>query len=151
MLPSLFGYRILNSCWNFSNNLNGRIGIRQMTDFELEERIKDKFESVCNKLVRLNIEYENDSNVMASLLIIANAVGSALGRTNLHLTFSDQKYPILIRIFANSQKRINISVAPILPPMSLQECFDFMERTDKTLDIEEEIIKLANQIKGGKR
>ena len=37
-------------------------------------------------------------------------------------------------------------MTPKLKPMTLQECYNFMERTDNALDLEENIIKIAEQI-----
>ena len=115
-----------------------------MTEEELKTRIKEKFESICNKLFQLEHKYECVPEVKSSLMVIAASVGTALGRVHLPFTQEDHKYPNLLRTFLNARPCYSQN---ILPPMSLQECADFMERADKALDAEEKILELAQQLK----
>lgn len=118
-----------------------------MTEQELEEKIKDKFESVCEKMFRLETKYSDNPTVLGALSIIACTVGEVLGKAHLQLTEDDRKYPHLFRTFLNSRPNNTQQRRLLLPPMSLQECADFMERADKTLDVEEKFLELAEQIK----
>ena len=43
-----------------------------MTEQELKEKIKEKFNSVCEKIFRLEMKYSNNPDVKASLSIIAS-------------------------------------------------------------------------------
>lgn len=121
-----------------------------MTEQELREKIKEKFNSVCEKIFRLESEYSNDYDVLASLSVIAFKVGAVFAEAHIQLTEGDERYPHVSRVLS---QRTNSTqpVVPKLKPMTLQECYNFMERTDKALDLEENIMKMADQIERDKK
>lgn len=116
-----------------------------MTKQELEEKIKEKFNSVCEKIFRLKSEYSDNSAVLASLSVIAFNVGAVFAEAHIQLTEGDERYPHVSRVLSQRSYSTQL-ILPKLKPMTLQECYNFMERTDKALDLEENIIKLAEQI-----
>lgn len=116
-----------------------------MTEQELKEKIKEKFNSVCGKIFRLEMEYSNNPDVKASLSIIAFTVGAVFAEAHIQLTEGDEKYPHVSRVLDRHSSSPQ-PVVPKLKPMTLQECYNFMERTDNALDLEENIIKIAEQI-----
>lgn len=118
-----------------------------MTEQELKEKIKEKFNSVCEKIFRLEIKYSDNLDVMAALSVISFTVGAVLAEANIQPTQDDQKYPHLLRTL-NSHSNGTQPMAPKLKPMSLQECYNFMEKADSSLDIEDKILELADHIKG---
>ena len=117
-----------------------------MNKQELEEKIKEKFESVYEKLFRLEVKYSNNMEIQDSLSVIAFTVGAVLAEARIQLTGNDKKYSSLFSTLS-SPRNYTQPMIPALPPMSLQECADFMERADKTLDMEEKILEFAKQIK----
>ena len=117
-----------------------------MTDQELKEKIKEKFKSVCEKIFRLEMKYSNNPDVKASLSIIAFTVGAVFAEAHIQLTEGDERYPYVSRVLGRRSSSTQPE-SPKLKPMTLQACYNFMERTDKALDLEENIIKIADQIK----
>ena len=117
-----------------------------MTELDLVEKIKEKFNSVCEKLFRLEVKYSDNPEVRASLSLISFTVGEVLAEARIQLTENDKKYPHLFRTLS-SPRNYTQPMIPALPPMSLQECADFMERADKALDVEEKILEFAKQLK----
>lgn len=116
-----------------------------MTEQELKEKIKEKFNSVCEKIFRLETKYSNNPDVLASLSVIAFTVGAVFAEAHIQLTEGDERYPHVSRILSKHSNYTQ-SMTPKLKPMTLQECYNFMERTDNALDLEENIIKIAEQI-----
>ncbi len=62
-----------------------------MTKQELQEKIKEKFNSVCEKIIRLESEYSNNSAVLVSLSVIAFNVGAVFAEAHIQLAEGDER------------------------------------------------------------
>lgn len=128
-----------------------------MTEQELEERIKEKTDTIMGKLLDLNDRYNgnitSDKLLFLSLCVICREMGIVMNRASIHFDTRDLSRP-------NMFKMCSISV-PFIPfatilsflhpqkdmsPISLQDAYNFVDNVEKSLEFENQIKLLADKI-----
>ncbi|MBQ8870384.1 MAG: hypothetical protein IJ019_03310 [Alphaproteobacteria bacterium] len=121
-----------------------------MTEQELEEKLKDKFESVMRKAIKLMNKYGSENELFNFMLIFGFEVANTYTRTPLHIDDNEINHPITLLLYKISKLR-TLPINPInnvpASPVSLEDCYKFMEEADNCLESEEKILELAQQLK----
>lgn len=121
-----------------------------MTEQELEEKVKEKFESVMNKAVRLMDKYGSKSDIFIFLLALEFEVLNTYTKTPLHISDNEINHPLTLFLYKISKSKI-LPINPIAnvpsSSVSLEDCYKFMKEADDCLESEEKILELAQQLK----
>ena len=121
-----------------------------MTEQELEEKIKDKFESVMRKAIKLMNKYGSETDLFNFMLIFGFEVANTYTRTPLHINDNEINHPITLLLYKISKSR-TLPINPLAnvptSPVSLEDCYKFMKEADDCLESEDKILELAQQIK----
>ncbi|MBQ9034612.1 MAG: hypothetical protein IJ099_01455 [Alphaproteobacteria bacterium] len=130
-----------------------------MTEQELEEKIKEKIDSIMGKTFKLHDKCGGNllSNepLLLALIVIFNKIGIALKRASIQLNGKDILRPNIARIYGIIQQTsfipwflpCVITTPHIMSSISKQDAYEFIKQVDNALDIEDKVLDLADQIK----
>ena len=115
-----------------------------MNDLELEEHIKEKFESVMDKLARLIGKHKEVAVPSENIIFLEIVVLNVFTRTKISVKENEKhKWTRFLHKLGHLNCNNNGQF------INLKEAFDFMEETDKLLETHEGLVKLVNNFKKG--
>lgn len=118
-----------------------------MTNQELEEKIKNTFDSIMDKIFKLVNKYGENQILFTYVCVVEVKVLLLLNNTPISVHESDpQKW---IELFALVSK-CNSAQSPFYPqirqtPVRLNDALIFLEKTDRLLETEEGLLELMSE------
>lgn len=119
-----------------------------MTNEELEEKIKETFESIVDSIEKLGKDEKIRSPLQVLLCCVLCNVLDVYKRTPIHVDEKDIKHKWTYIAYTISQYVIS---APFLPnnqsiePIGLQDAYNYLKQTDDFLKDGDNLVKILNQ------
>lgn len=122
-----------------------------MTNEELEEKIKETFESIVDSIEKIGKDEKLFSPLQMLLIFVLKNVLDVYKRTPIYIDEKDIKYKWTYIAYKIS--RLKISTPSIIEnqfvnPISLQEAYNYLKQTDDNLKDSDNLMKIVKELKG---
>lgn len=121
-----------------------------MTNEELEEKVKETFESIMDSIKSLGEKEKSFSPLQMLLVCVLLNVLDVYKRTPIYVDEKDIKHKWTYIAYKIS--KLAISTPPIIQnrceePISLQEAYNYLKQTDDNLKNGDNLMKIVNELK----
>lgn len=121
-----------------------------MTNEELEEKVKETFESIMDSSRELLDKYASTPGFLEVMFVLLGDVMGVYSRTPIRVDEKDIKHKWTYIAYKIS--KLAISTPPIIQnrceePISLQEAYNYLKQTDDNLKNGDNLMKIVNELK----
>lgn len=122
-----------------------------MTNKELEEKVKETFESIVDSIEKMGKDEKLFSPLQMLLIFVLKDVLDVYKRTPIYVDEKDMKHKWTYIAYKISQ--LKISTPPIIEnqsveSISLQDSYNYLKQTDDNLKDSDNFMKIAKELKG---